>query len=275
MFIDLFGQKGHGKTLKMVLHAKKTHLMLILKKWKGKIVTNIEMSDKIPHEPLDLYDVVDGKLEHCMIYFDEPVLFGTDSRNSGSIINKMWTYFSLTSRHSGNHVWYSMQFMTLVDVRIRSTTDIHIICKKTPYRFIYRYYRPVTFVGAPVYNMIGMQNFKTTYYWREELKEKGIYKLYNHMQKYDLNAITRQMKELKEYIKEKEKAEGPPKMPKKKLPKVPLGEMRTQELTTKQEQPLVSRDVELKPMTIDERIKEVQDEAWSKEDEDLGGLGDF
>ena len=121
MIIGLYGLKGSGKTLFMVILLFLEHKYL-----KSKIMSNLKLSFK--HEIINAKQLVelDKSLQDSAIGIDELHTI-CDSRQSGGKKNILMSYFVLQSRHRSVNFYFTDQFEHQVDRRIRENTDIKII----------------------------------------------------------------------------------------------------------------------------------------------------
>lgn len=121
MIIGLFGLKGSGKTLMMVILLWMEHTQL-----NSKVLANLKLSFK--HEIIDAKRLVelDASLKNSAIGIDELHTI-CDSRRSGGINNILMSYFVLQSRHRSVNFYYTDQIEHQVEKRIRENTDIKII----------------------------------------------------------------------------------------------------------------------------------------------------
>ena len=121
--IGIFGYKGSGKTLLMVLLLYMEHLM------NKKILVNM-LDIGFPSEVLDPDDLINlsEELMGCTIGIDELHTIA-DSRRSGGIQSIQIANFILQSRHRGVNVIYTDQYQGQDDKRIRDNTDVKIIAK--------------------------------------------------------------------------------------------------------------------------------------------------
>jgi hypothetical protein len=92
-----------------------------------------------------------------------------DSRNSGSLQNRLVSGFFLQSRHTNSNIYYSTQFIDQIDKRIRRITDVEIFVENAhidsdndgdddiAYAMIidYRYHTTnrITFYAKPIFDM--------------------------------------------------------------------------------------------------------------------------
>lgn len=121
--IGIFGYKGSGKTLMMII-------LLYLEKMAGKRILvnmkNLRFETEIikPKELIELSE----KLQGCTIGIDELHTLA-DSRKSHGKQNINIANFFLQSRHRGVNVIYTDQYQNQAEKRIRENTDIKIIAK--------------------------------------------------------------------------------------------------------------------------------------------------
>lgn len=121
MIVGLYGLKGSGKTLMMVilLWLEYTHLH-------SKVMANLKLSFK--HEIIDIKELVElnKHLINSAIGIDELHTI-CDSRQSGTNKNILMSYFVLQSRHRSVNFYFTDQFEHQVEKRIRENTDIKIV----------------------------------------------------------------------------------------------------------------------------------------------------
>lgn len=122
LIIGIFGMKGSGKTLFMVL-------LLYLEMLAGKkIMANIKLY--FDFEPLDPDELAElsKRLVGKTIGIDELHQYA-DSRRSGHQQNINIGSFFLQSRHRGVNVIYTEQFQGQAEKRCRDNTDIKVIAR--------------------------------------------------------------------------------------------------------------------------------------------------
>ena len=121
--IGIFGYKGSGKTLMMII-------LLYIDKMLGKRVLvnmkNLSFETELI-KPQDLIKLTE-KLSGCTIGIDELHTLA-DSRKSHKGQNINIANFFLQSRHRGTNVIYTDQYQSQDEKRIRENTDIKIIAK--------------------------------------------------------------------------------------------------------------------------------------------------
>jgi len=120
--VGVEGLKGGGKTLVMTF-------LLLQEYLKGKkVYTNYKVN--FPHEYIDIQKLVklDISLKNAVIGIDEIHMIA-DSRRSGNKKNMLISYFILQSRHRNVNFYYTTQYQTQTDKRIRENTDINIVCE--------------------------------------------------------------------------------------------------------------------------------------------------
>lgn len=123
IIIGIFGYKGSGKTLMLVLL---TYCEYITGK---KILSNMTQL-KFPSEILNPDDMVNlsEKLHGCTIAIDE-IHTIADCRKSHGQQNIQIANFFLQSRHRGVNVIYTTQYMGQAEKRIRDNTDVVIVAR--------------------------------------------------------------------------------------------------------------------------------------------------
>ena len=126
----MIGDRGSGKTLFMTLEAFNQYR-------KGKqIYSNYELTfPKLPNTkktkivPEDFFTNFDKyNLRNVCMFLDEIYVY-VDSRASGSTKNKLMSYFFNQTRKTGVDLYYSTQFFSQVDKRLRFNTERFIIPK--------------------------------------------------------------------------------------------------------------------------------------------------
>lgn len=123
MIIGLFGLKGSGKTLFMVILLWLEYTYL-----NSKVMANLKLSFK--HKIINAKQLVelDKSLKNSAIGIDELHTI-CDSRRSGGLKNILMSYFVLQSRHRSVNFYYTSQFDGQVDKRIRENTDVNMVCE--------------------------------------------------------------------------------------------------------------------------------------------------
>jgi hypothetical protein len=123
VIIGIFGMRGSGKTLLLVLLAYVEHL------FGKKILANMK-NLAFETEILDPDDLVhlSKNLMGCTICIDELHSI-CDSRQSSKQQNIQIANFFLQSRHRGCNVIYTDQYQGQDDKRIRDNTDIKIVAR--------------------------------------------------------------------------------------------------------------------------------------------------
>jgi len=130
MIIGVIGNRGTGKTLFMTLEAFNQY-----RKQKT-IYSNYELTfpkiDKckkpilIPDDFFLNYEKFN--LTNVCLFFDEIYIY-IDSRTSGSKSNRVMSYFFNQTRKTGVDLYYSTQFFSQVDKRLRFNTEVFVIPK--------------------------------------------------------------------------------------------------------------------------------------------------
>lgn len=123
LVIGIFGYKGSGKTLMLIilLYAEKCNKKRVLVNMK-----NLGFETEIIN-PEDLTSL-SKELIGCTIGIDELHTIA-DSRKHGKSQNINIANFFLQSRHRGVNVIYTDQYQSQDDKRIRENTDIKIVAK--------------------------------------------------------------------------------------------------------------------------------------------------
>jgi zona occludens toxin (predicted ATPase) len=122
MIVVLQGPIGSGKTLAAVAFS-----VMEKNKTGKKILSNIHL-EKVEHQYFSSDDfigmVVDNdKLEDCSIILDGAYLF-TDSRNTQSKLNKLFTYLVVKNRMKAVDIYITTVDIKDIDVRIRRSADL-------------------------------------------------------------------------------------------------------------------------------------------------------
>lgn len=127
MIIGIEGGLGSGKTILMTRYLVKDFL-------KGhKIYTNYKLKE-IDFELLDLTTILDMhknsfNLANCSLGIDEITVFA-DCRKSGSVLNRLISYFILQSRKRNVDIYFTTQNLGMIDLRLVNYMDVQIICEK-------------------------------------------------------------------------------------------------------------------------------------------------
>jgi RecA/RadA recombinase len=121
--IGIFGYKGSGKTLMMII-------LLYIEHLAGKKVYVNMKNLNFPTEIIKPKDLIklSKALQGCTIGIDELHTLA-DSRKSGKSQNINISNFFLQSRHRGVNVIYTDQYQGQDDKRIRENTDIKIVAR--------------------------------------------------------------------------------------------------------------------------------------------------
>lgn len=125
MIVGIEGLKDQGKTLTMSLF-----LWMEQHYFNKPILSNYKLLEPLKFEYLDANRLVelDNELVNSVIGIDEIHMLA-DCRNPGKKQNKLLGYFFLQSRHRGINIYYTTQFISQTDKRIRDNTDIKVICQ--------------------------------------------------------------------------------------------------------------------------------------------------
>jgi len=130
VIIGTIGDRGSGKTLFMTLEAFNQYK-------KGKqIYSNYKLTfPKLPNTkkpkiiPDDFFtDFEKYNLKDVCMFLDEIYVY-IDSRSSGTTRNKLMSYFFNQTRKTGVDLYYSTQFFSQVDKRLRFNTERFILPK--------------------------------------------------------------------------------------------------------------------------------------------------
>lgn len=98
-----------------------------------KIYTNYKLKE-IDFELLDLTTILDMhknsfNLANCSLGIDEITVFA-DCRKSGSVLNRLISYFILQSRKRNVDIYFTTQNLGMIDLRLVNYMDVQIICEK-------------------------------------------------------------------------------------------------------------------------------------------------
>lgn len=127
MIIGFVGRMGSGKTLSM------TRCLLKYYQRGFRILTNYDLA--IPHEEVSFEWIIktaeeQGKLDMCVLALDE-IHIMIDSRAAPTKRNRSLSYLLNQSRKL-KVIWlYSTQYAHQVDKRLRSGTDLWVMCEGT------------------------------------------------------------------------------------------------------------------------------------------------
>ena len=122
--IGYIGRMGKGKTLSMTRELYKHYLQGY------KIISNYHLN--FPHRLVDfetLFGMAERQetLDKCVIALDEVHIL-LDSRSSSSKASKVMTFWLNQTRKMGVKLFFTTQYLHQVDRRLRSGTDILILC---------------------------------------------------------------------------------------------------------------------------------------------------
>jgi len=180
--IGIFGYKGSGKTLMMIILLYFEHLA-------GKRILvnmrNLSFPTEVikPNELIELSKTLMG----CTIGIDELHTLA-DSRKSGKGQNINLANFFLQSRHRGVNVVYTDQYQGQDDKRIRENTDIKIVARNLyidsdgdgiPDMFEYtiidvrtEVIKTITIYGKPIFDLYDDGEIIDIYEYEKESKHK-------------------------------------------------------------------------------------------------------
>lgn len=124
MIIGVIGDRGSGKTLFMTKEAFFCYLN------NKQVYSNYRLNFKSNENKLkpkliknDFFRNFEKyNLKNVSLFLDEIYVY-IDSRNSGSSINKIMSYFFNQTRKTGVDLYYSTQFFSQVDKRLRFNTE--------------------------------------------------------------------------------------------------------------------------------------------------------
>lgn len=130
MIIGVIGDRGSGKTLFMTKEAFFCYLN------NKQVYSNYRLNFKSNENKLkpkliknDFFRNFEKyNLKNVSLFLDEIYVY-IDSRNSGSSINKIMSYFFNQTRKIGVDLYYSIQFFSQVDKRLRFNTERFILPK--------------------------------------------------------------------------------------------------------------------------------------------------
>lgn len=131
MIIGVIGDRGSGKTLFMTLEAfnqyRKGKKVYSNYQLKFPILKNTKKYELIKNDFFTNFNKYN--FNNVCMFLDEIYVY-IDSRNSGSNINKVMSYFFNQTRKTGVDLYYSTQFLSQVDKRLRFNTEKFVIPKK-------------------------------------------------------------------------------------------------------------------------------------------------
>lgn len=119
------GDIGGGKTASMVREAYIKHIQE-----DKKIISNMRLNFNHQYITLDNFmSMIDNKenLTDCILLLDELHIW-LDSRTSMSKRNRVVSYLLLQSRKLSIDIFYTTQYITQVDVRVRNLTNTLVEC---------------------------------------------------------------------------------------------------------------------------------------------------
>ena len=184
LVVGITGLKASGKTLVMTWLLYREYLL------GKKIYTNYKVF--FPHELIDVQKLVtlNIELQNAVIGIDELHMI-CDSRRSGKKQNILMTYFILQSRHRSVNFYYTTQFNTQIDKRIRENTDVNMVCEnlyidtdKDKFNDLFRViiqdkrFRPIKFkqkilYGKPIFKLYSSDFIVDIFTMKELDKLKG------------------------------------------------------------------------------------------------------
>lgn len=130
MIIGVIGDRGSGKTLFMTREAHMQYLngKKIYSNYKLKFPESekTKKPELLPNEFFINYE--DHNLKNCCLFLDEVYVY-IDSRTSISRTNKIMSYFFNQTRKTGVDLYYSTQFFSQVDKRLRHNTERFVLPK--------------------------------------------------------------------------------------------------------------------------------------------------
>jgi len=117
----IVGKPGSGKTLTLVF------FMWLFDKLNYRFLTNVKTDFRNAREIEDIFEIVHEKYNNIRyVFFDELWLF-LDSRRSTSRKNVDFSQFGLQLRKYRKHVFYTLQILSSLDLRLRNITIWYII----------------------------------------------------------------------------------------------------------------------------------------------------
>ena len=184
LVVGIKGLKAGGKTLVLTWLLFREYLL------GKKIFTNYTVF--FPHEIIDVQKMVtlNIQLQNAVIGIDELHMI-CDSRRSGKKQNILMTYFILQSRHRSVNFYYTTQFNTQIDKRIRENTDVNMVCQnlyvdsdKDGFNDLFRIiiqdkrFRPIKFkqkilYGKPIFKLYSTDYIVDIFTMKELDKLKG------------------------------------------------------------------------------------------------------
>ena len=130
MIIGSIGDRGSGKTLFMTLEAfnqyRKGKQIYSNYKLTFPVLPNTKKPKIIPDDFFINFEKYN--LKNVCMFLDEIYVY-IDSRSSASNINKIMSYFFNQTRKTGVDLYYSTQFFSQVDKRLRFNTERFVIPK--------------------------------------------------------------------------------------------------------------------------------------------------
>jgi len=130
MIIGVIGDRGSGKTLFMTYEAfnqyRKGKQIYSNYKLSFPLLPNTKKPKLIPND--FFLDFEKYNLKNVCMFIDEIYIY-IDSRSSGSNKNKLMSYFFNQTRKTGVDLYYSTQFFSQVDKRLRFNTERFILPK--------------------------------------------------------------------------------------------------------------------------------------------------
>ena len=116
-----FGDLSSGKTLTLVIEALRYHKVLFPD---FPIFSNIQLNG-LKYNKVDSARILFELNDPCFLLLDE-LWHLADSRKSMALINDVMSQLLLRSSKNGWSVWYSQQWFTQTDIRIRFITSLWV-----------------------------------------------------------------------------------------------------------------------------------------------------
>ena len=128
MIIGIIGNSGSGKTLFMVKEAfeqyKRGKQIYSNFKLKFPKINGCFQPKLVPEDFFQNFSQYN--LKNVCMFLDEIYVY-IDSRNSMGKINKIMSYFFNQTRKTGVDLYYSTQFFSQVDKRLRFNTEMFVL----------------------------------------------------------------------------------------------------------------------------------------------------
>jgi hypothetical protein len=125
MIITFEGVQGSGKTTAAVAYAYEDHT------FDGrKVIANQHLNFEYQKFGLEWFieHLADHEMEDCILLLDEMYQIA-DSRNSGSKLNRLFSYFMVQTRKRRVDVYFCTHHIDHIDLRLRRAADIRNSCR--------------------------------------------------------------------------------------------------------------------------------------------------